>query len=49
MIFIGLIFLCFVLYAKEYVKEREEGKVQPKRNGISTALAIGPYGLFNRK
>ena len=48
-IFVGLIFLCFVLYAREYVKEREEGKKAPTKNGISNALARGPYGLFNKR
>ena len=49
MIFVGLMFLCFVLYAREHVKEIEKGKEVGKKNGFSKALAIGPYGFFKRK
>lgn len=46
MIFVGLMFLCFVLYAREHVKE---GNKRVYRNGITQGLARGPYGLFKRK
>ena len=45
MIFVGLMFLCFVLYAREHVKEGN----RVYRNGITEGLARGPYGWLNRK
>ena len=46
MIFVGLMFLCFVLYAREHVKE---GNKRVYRNGITEGLRRGPWEMFNKR